>query len=449
MCALAYSLLDLTLRTLVRPATLHLPTLPTINPEKARTMILHTARDRYRRTTLKVATTIAASVFFAAPSVAETWSDASGKFTIEADYAGVKGADLVLRKPDGTTLNVPINRLSTESRNQAKRLYEAAQKAGSTAPTQVPSNQATSTYQPAAMELTFTPPEPPEIAPMPAFPVGASLQETVDFVRGQAMAGHLEVFWIALPDDFRASIDSSEMREVFRGITEKHAEASQPTLELGVRTLGILVNKKKFVLGTPMLAEIPAEYRQKLELAYNSAVGLIYEHLYMMTVAPEMGLEHSVSDILNYHLPRIGGHLAELLRLAPPEATDHIQNYIVVVQSGPNTGQLKITDPSGETVTKDMVRYQQRWVTSEIAKGLEDSRGTLVELAMESVDSGSRDADETENRFASMVPKIDQMLDPFEAAQSQQEFDAAIYGLLTPFMRLMGGPGGPPTGQEF
>ena len=54
----------------------------------------------------------------------ETWTDQSGNYQVEAEYVRVEGKSVVLRKIDGSTVKVPIDRLSAESRAQAKRLYE-------------------------------------------------------------------------------------------------------------------------------------------------------------------------------------------------------------------------------------------------------------------------------------------------------------------------------------
>ena len=72
-----------------------------------------------------------------APSaIAETWSDVTGKFQIEAEYVGVEGTSIVLRKADGKTVKVPIAKLSVESRALGRKLYEMQQSGGtgSTAP---------------------------------------------------------------------------------------------------------------------------------------------------------------------------------------------------------------------------------------------------------------------------------------------------------------------------
>jgi hypothetical protein len=47
-----------------------------------------------------------------APSV-RTWTDSSGKFQLQAEYVGLEGEKVRLRKSDGTVIAVPLERLST------------------------------------------------------------------------------------------------------------------------------------------------------------------------------------------------------------------------------------------------------------------------------------------------------------------------------------------------
>ena len=54
---------------------------------------------------------------------AETWTDATGKFTIEADFVGVKADEVYLkRKSDGVTIKVPFKQLSAQSQQLARLL---------------------------------------------------------------------------------------------------------------------------------------------------------------------------------------------------------------------------------------------------------------------------------------------------------------------------------------
>ena len=105
------------------------------------------------RTALVVAAAIACG-FIASFAYAETWSDKSGKFRIEAKFAGVQERSVLLKKPDGKTITVPINRLSDASRQQAKRLFEAQRATGGAAPAaNVPATRAA--YAPPENEPEF------------------------------------------------------------------------------------------------------------------------------------------------------------------------------------------------------------------------------------------------------------------------------------------------------
>jgi len=46
-----------------------------------------------------------------------TWNDATGAFSMEAQFAGVKDGKVMLKKADGTTVGVPLDRLSKEDQD--------------------------------------------------------------------------------------------------------------------------------------------------------------------------------------------------------------------------------------------------------------------------------------------------------------------------------------------
>ncbi|SMP62907.1 SLA1 homology domain 1, SHD1 [Neorhodopirellula lusitana] len=60
-------------------------------------------------------------------TIAETWVDESGRFRVEAEFFGydLEGGKLVLKKNDGNLVRVPIEKLSNESKSEAKRLWLA------------------------------------------------------------------------------------------------------------------------------------------------------------------------------------------------------------------------------------------------------------------------------------------------------------------------------------
>lgn len=56
---------------------------------------------------------------------AETWTDLSGKLSVEAEFIGVEERSVVLKRSSGKIVKVPIAKLSEASRAQAKTLYRA------------------------------------------------------------------------------------------------------------------------------------------------------------------------------------------------------------------------------------------------------------------------------------------------------------------------------------
>lgn len=52
----------------------------------------------------------------------ETWKDNTGKFSVEAQFISLQGDKVVLKKANGSTIQVPLARLDAASQEQAKRL---------------------------------------------------------------------------------------------------------------------------------------------------------------------------------------------------------------------------------------------------------------------------------------------------------------------------------------
>ena len=64
----------------------------------------------------------AVALFFRATAVARTWTDSTGKHTIDAEFASLENGVVTLKKDDGTTIRIPLDKLSNADQEQAKRL---------------------------------------------------------------------------------------------------------------------------------------------------------------------------------------------------------------------------------------------------------------------------------------------------------------------------------------
>ena len=256
------------------------------------------------------AATVAGFLFWLLAGFAsgETWTDQSGKYQVDAKFVGVEGRSVVLRKIDGSTVEVPIDRLSAESRARAKRMYEMSKSGASVrgdAPQAAPTMSATATassshLSPNGLKLNFTPPDPPSVAPMPAFPENASLKETFDFVSGQVLSGHPEVLWYALPEEVRTTFDSEEMR--IASLQSRKAEQATTDQMVGVvlKALEVLVTKKQFVLNSPFMTQVPPPAMPMIQQGYDPAVGTIFEVAMTLASATEEMEKMTITEILDH-----------------------------------------------------------------------------------------------------------------------------------------------------
>ena len=384
---------------------------------------------------------------------AETWSDATGKFKLEAEYAGIDGKSVVLRKPDGKSVKVPIANLSPESRAQAKALYQKSKTAaGGAKPTSVmPTAASQGSYTPKSRDLKFTPPAVPTISPMPAFPENATLQETLDFVRDQAMAGHLEVFWFALPNEMREKLDSSEMREGLRPALVENRQTMSDAVVVVDKLSEVLITKKRFILKSPILAQAPPQAMPLIQAGYDPVVGLIYEYS-ELAYNTDAVADHSITGFVSYHAPRIGAHVKELLTLVPAELRDPYLSSITATQSTDTTGTISWPKQDGTTDSQEMVLYDNRWIPKDLADEWQANKETIVEQAIANATGGQGLAQSNPQAKAmgeSMIKQANAMLDPLIAAKTQQEFDFALGQVMMPLMMAFGGGAGPGTGGPF
>jgi hypothetical protein len=403
------------------------------------------------------------SLLVATPSRAETWTDRTGKFTMEAEYVGVQGANLVLRKADGTTIAVPIERLSAESRAQAKQLYQASAGNGGRAqsapinntparisqltPVDSPAGvMPADNTEPASGAVAFTPPTAPPVGPMPEFPAESTLQESLDFVKQQVMSGHPEILWHALPSDFRAAIDGSDFRnQVVPKLREQSAMNDQ-VVAIAMKVVQVLATKKEFVLNSQPMSTVPPNFRPLIQQGYDPVVGTLYE-LFSLSGATEQLQTMTMTDLLNERGPRLGGHLQSLIKLVPPQMIDQYVSQVRAEQIDANRGTITVPSQQGGTETINMVRYEGRWLPeSFVTKWQADKDkfpGVLLETMQASQDQNAEALQQTEAMVGMVGGMVNGIIDPMLNASNQQQFDQALMQVVA-MMQMFSGAGAPP-----
>ena len=393
--------------------------------------------------------TICLAVFTLASSAnAETWTDNTGKFQIEADFSGVNGKNVVLTKADGTTIEVPIKRLSAASHARAKELYRASQ-SGVAAPTTPAASMPDAPAAPANSNPNFKVPVAPAVAPLPAFPEGATLQATVDFCRDQLMAGHPEVFWQALPDDMRQMVDGQEFRSTMAESMKSQQQTMKQVEGLFQKMAQVLVTKKQYVLKTPMLAtSVPPGMMPMVEQGYDPVVGTVYELGMLIFDLPSIDTQ-TMSEMMDSHGPKLGGHLKGIVAMLPPGMLQAVLSSISITQADDNNGMLKMEQEAGPNDRIAMVRYQGRWIPKDMADEWQDNKDSMLaemKIALAAAQQGEQAA-QANMMAGMMITVVGGILDPMLAAKSQAEFDQALMQVmqLAPMLGL-GGGGGPAGG---
>ncbi|MCM2369939.1 SHD1 domain-containing protein [Aporhodopirellula aestuarii] len=396
-----------------------------------------------------------AGLCLTSPLQAEIWSDVTGKFKIDAQYEGVDGKNVVLRKPDGSTVSVPISRLSEESRTRAKQLYMMSKSEQPASSTRISPSE--STYQPTNNLANIVAPAPPNIGELAPFPTNPTLQQQVDYLQTQLMAGHLEAVWYCLPDKLRSQLDTQEFRDLYRPALEGYSETNAPTEKMIAKLLEVLTVKKEFILGSSLLAAVPPDITPKLQQAYDPAIGVMYEWM-SLSKGLEAIPDTTFTELVNYHLPRLGAHAKELLPLLPDGTVDGLLSQIVVVQTDATTGTITTPKQGGETETIEMTLYDGRWLPTEFADMLAANENDLLEKAKESAAEFEKImTPESQAQTAALMNTISTpvtaALDSLLAANTQSEFDQAAMGMVQQVMMIaasMGGPNagppGPPAG---
>lgn len=379
---------------------------------------------------------------------AETWTDNTGKFQIEAEFSGVNGKNVVLKKADGTTIEVPINRLSAASHARAKELYTASKGGGSANPTSPPAGMPKPPEASANGNPNFKVPVAPAIAPLPAFPENATLQATFDFCRDQMMAGHPEVFWQALPEDMRQMMDS----QVFRSTLAESLKSQQQTMKqvegLFQKLAQVLVTQKQYVMNTPMLAQaVPPGMMPMVQQGYDPVVGTVYELGMLIFDLPSIDTQ-TMSEMMDSHGPKLGGHLKGIVAMLPPGMAQQALAGITIQQTDNDNGTLTMPGEAGPEVTQ-MVRYMGRWIPKDMADEWQRNKDSmLAEMKTELAAAQQGEQAAQANMMAGMmITVVGGILDPMLAAKSQAEFDQALMQVmqLAPMLGL-GGGGGPAGG---
>jgi hypothetical protein len=338
---------------------------------------------------------------------------------VEAEFLGIRGADLYLKKPNGTTIKVPLARLNADSQALARRLA------------------------------------------MPAAPAAPAADDTPDAVaralQANLEAGNLRAMWDALPSGYQR--DVNDLIHTFAA----NMDADVWTAGTGLvrKVIRVLKEKKEFLLNQPALAQAPID-----ATAMSKNWDPLVSVLDAIATSDLADLEKLKTLDVGVFLDGTGKKIAEQLAVLAKAADDQklsltefpampveamplagIANAkFSTVQIQGDTATLRIEN-DGETEDQEVVRVDGKW----LPKPMVDQWSEQMQAAKTALTT-SMPENLKKNKLQIVMPMqmIQGVLDQLLAAKTQAEFDQVIQQVMQTFMPQMGAPpaGGAPDGAD-
>jgi len=232
----------------------------------------------------------------------ETWTDTTGKFSIEATFVKVEGRSVVLRKADGSSVTVPIDRLSDASRATAKRLYEA-QRAGVPVPRPgQPNGQA---------DLLGA-----------NYPINGTLEQAAVYLSDEMRKGNFGALYLLIPKNLREAGDKQDVQQELAVTIDNYDRAAKTIESVLDQLIKLFATKKRFILNSALTQTMTPDGRAHFVKNYDSFVGFL--KACRDVVADRKSLaSQTLSVFLQQHANQIGSHVKMFLFNLPesiPEA---------------------------------------------------------------------------------------------------------------------------------
>ncbi len=271
----------------------------------------------------------------------------------------------------------------------------------------------------------------------------SSLSSTADVaVRQTALAisnDNAGALWDALPRSYQIDINS---------LVHDYANAVDPKIwdrnfALIRRLASVMDAKKEYIFKSPMFASLPD--KDVVVKNFDSAINLMNVVLKSDLSDLDKLKTLDLGDYLDTTGSQMLGEISRLIDATPGGAESNpIRNLakmsVSMVRSDDSTATLKITIPGQEQQQSVWVKTDGQWIPKSMA---EEWPGMITE-ARQSVAMMKSDPSMSAMQASMMFGMAEGMLAPFENANSQAEFDAALQGVMGGMMGGgLAGPGRP------
>jgi hypothetical protein len=259
---------------------------------------------------------------------------------------------------------------------------------------------------------------------------------TVQKVTSDLAGDRPQIVFQALPTSYQ-----NDVREVIVAFADKlDADLYNRTFAVLGKISRVAKEKKEFILATVAEAPVPqlqGENIEKLDENWDRVVA-IFETIVASEIKTVDGLRKlDPEKFLATTGAQLSKNIKELATAVADEETSAVfekigQTKVTVVKNEGETATLSIETPGQEAETIDMVRFEGKWLPSELVAnwdtGIEQARQSIAQIDF----SGP-----SRQMYLGVLTQVEQTLDQMLAASTQEQFNQAIASLQPIFGGLM------------
>jgi hypothetical protein len=250
--------------------------------------------------------------------------------------------------------------------------------------------------------------------------------------------GNPRGIWDALPASYQTDVND---------LIHQAAETADPLawdmgFSIASRLVGVLRDKKEFVMGNQMLAMNPK--KDEIAAGWDGMVGLLSTVTESDLAKLDSLKTLDVGDFLGTTGAKFMTDIESLAGLAPSNKTGNdlaaLRNITVtVLNTTEGVAEVEMKIPGVTNQTEKFIQVEGRWVPQEIASDWDEQ----MKGARAGIEKATKEKQQTSAQAMMMMGMVEGLLATFENANSQPEFDQALGGAFGMFMQMFGGAGGP------
>lgn len=358
----------------------------------------------------------------------QRWTSLAGNRTIEAEFVGMWGNNVILDRGSQGRISVDVDALIAESRLQARRMAEKQREFIATARKEV-QGQAGGSSAAAPNPL----PKPPPVPAYSPYATGATAAEFIDWFQTQARNGHL---LIAIHDSMPESYQKDNEEMMRLSMRPQDAQVTDAGIKVLHSVADLIVTRQNWIAEHPDLQQLPPGLMDKIKPIVLNICGIIREGLdpeyCKVSDLQSVPFRQWLADLDN----RIAPYMAELYPLYFP------QTKITVVNE--SNGKATIQAGLSGAIKGQLISVDGHWVLDSMApdkwKAEVEAQRKLLASLPDSQEGGAFGT----AMASTFLLGIDQQIQSLKEANSAEEFYAAVESAVADFSSAAGAGGGMP-----